>query len=64
MDKDIVKIKDIANIIPSIIVLLYLVSPIELVPDCIPVIGYLDDIIISILLYSLNIIICIITSKL
>jgi uncharacterized membrane protein YkvA (DUF1232 family) len=41
--------------LPAILSLIYLLSPIDLIPDFIPFIGYLDDLIIVPLLINLSI---------
>ena len=40
------------KVIP-VLLLLYLTSPIDLVPDFIPVLGYLDDVVIALLALAL-----------
>jgi len=47
-----VRIKKYMRIFFAIFTLLYILSPIDFIPDVIPVIGWIDDIILAILGFS------------
>jgi uncharacterized membrane protein YkvA (DUF1232 family) len=42
-----IKLGGLTNIIIACVALLYIISPIDLIPDFIPIIGWIDDLIVA-----------------